>query len=162
MTENELKAVLAHEIGHIANRDCITAAHIIAINAGFFTIFRIGLNMLTSNSNSKDNGKAKGAFVVIGLGLASVVIGTLFRYAISREREFAADTCSVALTGSSKYLASALKKIEQQGEDKIKNSVLHNTAHALSYSHSYINNPTDGFAYLFSSHPPVKNVSCKF
>ena len=152
MNNNELKAVLAHEIGHIANRDCITAAHIIAINAGFYTIYRLGLDMHKGS-------KKGGAYVFIALGLTTVCIGTLFRYAISREREYAADTCSVALTGNAKYLASALKKIEQQGEDKIKKSVLHDPAHALSYSHSYFNNPTAGFFSLLSSHPPVKDVS---
>jgi len=166
LSKEELHAVIAHEIGHLVNQDSRTATHLIAINSGFFALFRLGLNMLgrgQNNSNSKNNPNAV-AFVLMLAGGASSLLGLLFRQAVTRSREYSADACSLAFTGEHKHLASALRKISRQSTSQ-QQGVLQLPGNKLMFSHMYLNNPrANSFIKMpnfimkaISTHPPIED-----
>ncbi|PRP76733.1 protease HtpX-like protein [Planoprotostelium fungivorum] len=167
LTPGELYAVLAHEIGHLANQDSRTAMHLIAINAGYFAIFRIGLNMLSANrrGNAREGNKHAVAYVLMAAGALSSLLGLLYKQAVTRSREYAADACSLAFTGDHRELASALRKISQQHPSTQKDSPLSLPGNQMMFSHMYINNTSSAFSMgmpsflmkLLSTHPATED-----
>ena len=106
----ELEAVMSHEIGHILNKDIRVMLISIAIVGA---IQMVGEVLIRSRSRSS---RSKGNFLpLIGLLFLTigVILGTLTRLAISREREYLADSTGAHLTSNPKALASALEKIAQ-------------------------------------------------
>ncbi len=114
LSKQELEAVMAHEVGHILNRDIrvmlIATTFVGAIEMIGETIWRTSFF-----SRSSDNNIAGTATFIIGLLFITLgtLIGTLAKLAISREREFLADATSAKLTNNPLALVSALKKISQ-------------------------------------------------
>lgn len=117
----ELQAVLAHEFGHILNRDirvmlvAITLVGILQLMADLILrgIWRSSGRVRVGSSDRKNGG---GAGLVIVLAIVAVWLigfigGTLVQLGISRKREFLADAESAALTRNPLSLASALRKI---------------------------------------------------
>jgi len=165
----ELRAVLAHEIGHVRNGDSRTALHLIAMNAGFFAVLRLALNLVQSRrrgDEKNDKNTLAPKVILLAIGAALSLLGVLFRAMISRRREYEADACSIAFTHNHKPLQSALRKISvntkqpmarvlERGRDR--ESVLSNPSNSLMYSHMYINMPDmSPLLSLFSSHPPIE------
>jgi len=160
LNDKEVEAVLGHELTHIRNGDVrmLVIAVIIAGVVSFFAelFFRIFFNLgrsysSSSSSSSSDSGDRKGggaiviilAIVLIGLAwLLSVVV----RLALSRSREFLADAGSVELTKNPDAMISALRKIEGRGELPDATSAVMEMC---------IDNPREGFADLFATHPSV-------
>ncbi len=70
--ENELRAVLAHEIGHLKNGDSNTAIHLVAINMGFYAAFRWGMQMLqrARRNNEKGNKDPNAILAPVLLGVS--------------------------------------------------------------------------------------------
>ncbi len=114
LSKPELEAVMAHEVGHILNRDIrvmlIATTFVGAIQMIGETLWRT--SWLRSSS---DNNKAGTASFIIGLLFVTLgaLIGTLAKLAISREREFLADATSAKLTNNPLALVSALEKISK-------------------------------------------------
>lgn len=110
----ELEAVIAHEMGHIKNRDIRLMLIAITIVGIFSFAANIALRSAWYSAGGRDN---KGKIVIVLIGLITLVIGvfgsTLVRLALSRKREYLADASSALLTRRPEALASALKKIEQ-------------------------------------------------
>ncbi len=156
LDDAELEAVLGHELTHIRNGDVrmMVIAVIIAGVIGFFAelIFRLvlqgGLRFGGSRSNG-DRGKGGGGIVII-IGIALVALAWLLsvviRFALSRRREFLADAGSVELTKNPDGMIGALRKIEGRGE-------LHHATSAVM--EMCVDNPREGFADLFATHPSV-------
>jgi Zn-dependent protease with chaperone function len=113
-TPEEIRAVMAHEIGHLANGDGKTMMQMIAMNAGFFAVLDIGLRLMhmTSSNRRTDDPRVAIGMALAGVGFFFVVFGVLFQFRTSRRREFAADASSVAFTRDNRALASALRKME--------------------------------------------------
>ncbi|PKL36996.1 hypothetical protein CVV38_03875 [Candidatus Peregrinibacteria bacterium HGW-Peregrinibacteria-1] len=111
LEKSEMEAVMAHEVGHILNRDIkvmlISVAIIGAIQLVGQILLRSGYSS-RSNSNSKGNILPLIGFLLLTVG---VFISTLTRLAISREREYLADATSARITSNPRALASALRKI---------------------------------------------------
>ncbi len=149
----ELEAVIAHEMGHIGNRDIrlnmiiITGLGVCAMLAEL--LFRIG----GSGGRHKDEGTAKTAIFLIGFALLifNFVVAPIIRMAISRTREYAADATAAYITRNPAALARALRKISQDARvevlDKSKNM-----------SHACIYDPLDPnrMAFFGSTHPPIE------
>eukprot|EP01103_Thecamoeba_quadrilineata_P012351 TRINITY_DN3169_c0_g1_i2.p1 TRINITY_DN3169_c0_g1~~TRINITY_DN3169_c0_g1_i2.p1 ORF type:complete len:403 (+),score=60.84 TRINITY_DN3169_c0_g1_i2:36-1244(+) len=185
LSPNELKAVLAHEIGHLFNGDSRTSLHLVAMNAGFYGLVRVGLSMLRnlalsqssgSGSSPNSNSSAKEisipilAITFISAGSLTYLLGVLFRFYVSREREYSADACSVAFTGDHQDLAKALEKITRFDKfaDVNTHKVLNAPENRMMFSHMYIYDPSLNrlsgrssrslhWIYgLFSTHPPTQ------
>jgi heat shock protein HtpX len=152
MPQNELEAVLAHELSHIKHRDMLIST-LAAVMAG--AIMMIGRMAWFAElfggmrrSNDREGGGLSALLLIILAPLAAFVI----QMAISRSREFAADEGSAALTGDPSALKKALERISRTVEE------VPMTQAAPATSHMYIVNPfaREGFlANLFSTHPSL-------
>jgi len=148
-TREELKGVIGHELSHVINRDILTSS-IVATLAG--AIMMIGSMIRWSamfglGRRDDDEGGLEG--LLIG-GILAPLAATLIQLAISRTREYQADAGGAKLTHNPLYLASALRKLEAANE---RMPLEANPATA----HLFIVNPlsAQGFARLFSTHPPI-------
>lgn len=151
MNKYELEGVIAHELSHIKNYDILLST-IVSVFVGFVVIisdfiFRFGF-VRNRNSDNKSNP----IIMIIGLIflLLSPLFATLMQLALSRKREFLADSSAVEITRNPEGLISALKKLS---DDPTKSS----TANKAT-AHMYIVNPLKGEkekTNIFSTHPPI-------
>jgi heat shock protein HtpX len=161
LNDRELEAVLGHELTHIRNGDVqlLVIAVVIAGVIGFFAelFFRIFFNSgvrysggRSSSSSSDGNKKGGGAFAIVLLAIALIALAwglsLVVRFALSRSRELLADAGSVELTKDPDAMISALRKIEGRGELPGATSAVMEMC---------IDNPREGFADLFATHPSV-------
>jgi heat shock protein HtpX len=168
LDDREIEAVLGHELTHIRNGDVqmMVIAVIIAGAVGFFAelFFRsftnfgyyggYGRRSWSSSSSSDDNRRSSGGGAIIVVIIAVVLIGLawllsqMVRLALSRSREYLADAGSVELTKNPDAMISALRKIENRGELPGATSAVMELC---------LDNPREGFADLFATHPSVKS-----
>ena len=151
----ELEGVLAHELSHIKNYDILLQT-IASIFVGFVTIisdlfFRISIR---SNRKDNDNNSVNAIFALIGVIflILSPIFATLLQLALSRNREYLADSSAIELTRNPQGLINALKKISSD-EDPLEQA--NKSTECL-----YISSPIkkEGFSKkLFSTHPPIKD-----
>jgi heat shock protein HtpX len=157
LDDNELEAVLGHELTHIRNGDVrmMVIAVIIAGVIGFFAelLFRLwfntGLGMRRSRSSEEDRGRGGNMIaIVIAVALIAVawLLSVVIRFALSRSREFLADAGSVELTKNPDAMISALRKIEGRGELPGATSAVMEMC---------VDNPREEFSDLFDTHPSV-------
>ena len=150
LTDEELEGVLAHELGHVKNRDILTSS-IVATLAGAITLIaRMAYwgELLTGRGSRDRNG---GALTALAMLILAPFAAMLIQLAISRSREYEADATGAHTTGNPYALARALQKIE----DYAKRVPLQATP---STAHLFIIAPLLGgtFSGLFSTHPPTK------
>ncbi|MGA2998769.1 M48 family metallopeptidase [Bradyrhizobium sp.] len=170
LNDQEVEAVLGHELTHIRNGDVqmMVIAVIIAGVVGFFAelFFRSFTNFgyyggygrgswsssSSEQSSSSDNKRssAGGAIIVIIIAVALIALAwalsQLVRLALSRSREYLADAGSVELTKNPDAMISALRKIENRGELPGATSAVMELC---------LDNPRQGFSDLFATHPSV-------
>ena len=172
LNDQEVEAVLGHELTHIRNGDVqmMVIAVIIAGVVGFFAelFFRSFTNFgyyggyggygrrswsssSSDESSSSDNKRGSGgAIIVIIVAVALIALAWLLsqmvRLALSRSREFLADAGSVELTKNPDAMISALRKIENRGELPGATSAVMELC---------LDNPRQGFSDLFATHPSV-------
>ncbi len=154
LNRTELEGVIAHELSHIGNRDMLLST-VVVVLVGFITILAdIFLRSSMWGGSRSDNEKGAGVFVIIGIVLAILtpVIASLIQLAISRKREFLADSSGALLTRYPEGLASALEKISWYNKPMVRA----NNATA----HLFIANPFGGagssISKLFMTHPPIE------
>lgn len=156
---NELQGVIAHELGHIKNYDILLMS-VVSIIMGVVVMISDSLqrNLIFGSFSKNDNKKSPknviySIFFIVSL-LLMPIIATLIQLAISRKREFMADTYSAEITRNPKWLINALTKISKDP------NILKTSSNATA--HMYIVNPlTKGniikkINSLFSTHPPVE------
>ena len=163
LNDQEIEAVLGHELTHIRNGDVqlMVIAVVIAGVVGFFgelffrSFFYSNWNFGggRSSSRSSSDGDSKGgggAIVVVIIAVALILLAWLLsqvvKLALSRSRELLADAGSVELTKNPDAMISALRKIEHRGELPGATSAVMEMC---------LDNPREGFADLFATHPSV-------
>jgi len=158
LDENELEAVLAHELTHIKNRDVtvITLASFFAMVASFIVqqFFFFGFGM----ENDRRDRQGGGVSAVMVVWLASIIVWAVSYVLIrtlSRYREYAADRGSAILTGHPGYLASALLKI-QSG---MRMSPTRDLRQAEAFNAFFIFPAMrkDSLMELFATHPTIEH-----
>ncbi len=155
LEKTELRAVIAHELTHIRNRD-VRLLIISVIFVGIFSffgelvfrnMFRIGRH--TGGYSRGKNGDSRGGGAIILIALAIIVISYLLalvvRFMISRRREFLADAGAVDLTRDPDAMISALKKISGKSDLGVPGDV----------QQMCIDNDQP-FAGIFMTHPPIE------
>jgi len=157
LDRSELEGVIAHELSHIGNRDMLLGT-VIVVLAGFIAMAsNIFLRSLYWGGSRRRNDRGAGiiflALAVIGAILAPIA-ATLIRLAISRRREFLADTSGALLTRYPEGLASALEKISvDQTPMRIASNA---TAHLFIASPFKGKQSFNWFTKLFLTHPSVE------
>lgn len=159
LDRSEIEGVVAHELAHIGNKDTLIST-IVVVLVGMIVImtdFFFRISFYGGRSNSRNNGGVV-RMVMIAVALLLAVLAPLLaqmmKMAISRKREFLADSSGALLTRYPEGLASALEKISQD-YTPIKRA---NDA----TSHLYIVNPLKGkeqkswLHKLFMTHPPIE------
>lgn len=152
LDERQLYGVLAHEFGHVGNRDILISS-VAAVLAGAITMLATWAqwSMFFGGGRDEEDSSPLGAFGALLAIILAPIAATLIQLAISRSREYQADQTGASITGDPLALASALRTLEQ-GTRAIPSP----TAQP-AFAHLYIANPLSGggLAQLFSTHPPM-------
>jgi heat shock protein HtpX len=154
LDDEELEGVLAHELGHVKNRDILTSS-IAATLAGAITmIARMGYWASLFGGYGGGDRRERGGGGLSGLMMIIVapIAASLIQLAISRSREFEADKTGAETTGDPYALARALQKLDAYSK-RIPMEA------SPSNAHLFIVAPllgSGGIASLFSTHPPMK------
>lgn len=150
LERDEVAAVMAHELGHIKNRDILIGSIAAAIATGITYVAQMA--MFSSMFGGSDDDDAPNPIALILMMLLAPLAASLIQAALSRSREFEADRVGAAIAGDGTSLARALQKIEAHAA-RVPMDV--NPAQAAAY----IVNPLTGrrvqFARLFLTHPPT-------
>lgn len=156
MDDDELEAVMAHELGHVRNYDIRVMMIVFGLVSAIGLIADMLLHLMWFGGNDEDN-SPNPLFIVLGIAAAILApfVALLVQLAVSRRREYLADGSGALLTRYPEGLASALEKIRDHGSVMRKQ----NTATA----HFFFANPLKGksVAKLFSTHPPIEDRIAK-
>jgi heat shock protein HtpX len=153
----ELEGVIAHELTHIRNRD----VRLLIISVIFVGIFAFLAEMLfrgriLSHAGGGNKGKNGGViFIALILAIIGYSISMIFRFAISRKREYMADAGGAELTKNPLALASALRKISS--DPAIEAVKRQDVAQMFIENPSVKNKEEKGmlFSSIFATHPPI-------
>lgn len=155
LDDRELEGVIAHELAHIRNKDVrLLIISIIFVGIFAFAVEILFRSVLYGGGRRRDN-KTDGRVLIITLVVAVIVyfFSILFKFALSRKREYLADAGAVEMTKNSRALASALRKIsgnsdlDVQGEDLKQAFIENDPKHSKGFLAS--------LGGLFSTHPPI-------
>src|SRR5438128_7918934 len=155
LTREELEGVMAHELGHVRNRDILIGTIAAAIAGAISMLAHIAQwSMIFGGfGGRRDEDEGTGGLIA---GIAMIIIAPiaagLIQMAISRSREYEADATGARISGNPLALASALRKL-QAGSQRIPMDANPATAHM------FIVNPlrSGGIVNLFSTHPPMED-----
>lgn len=153
LNDEELEGVLAHELGHVRNRDILISS-VAATLAGAITMLaRMGYWASLFGMGGDREDREGGGFVALLMLILAPIAATLIQLAVSRSREYQADATGAEITGNPYALASALRKLDADSK-RIPMQASPSTAHL------FIVAPLLGmsgmtFANLFSTHPPI-------
>jgi heat shock protein HtpX len=147
LNDEELEGVLAHELGHVNNRDILISS-IAATLAGAITFLaRFGFFFGGMGDRNERRGGAGGGLLML---IVAPIAAMLIQLAVSRSREYQADATGAHMTGNPYALASALSKLDAYSRRLP-------MAGTPSTAHLFIIQPFLGmnFGSLFSTHPPI-------
>jgi heat shock protein HtpX len=159
LNDDELEGVIAHELSHIRNKD----VRLLIVSIIFVGIFAFLVEILLRSAfysgmgRSRKNDRGRGIYVLIALALAVVgfLITSVFRFAISRQREYMADAGAAQLTKRPKALAAALEKVSSNSRIE--------AVTRKDVAQLFIDNPREPkkdlvsfFNGLFATHPPIE------
>jgi heat shock protein HtpX len=151
LTDEELEGVLAHELGHVRNRDILISS-IAATLAGAITMLaNMGKwAMIFGGMGNRDDRDRGGGLAALFMLIVAPIAAMLIQLAVSRSREYQADASGAHFTGNPYALASALSKLDAYSR-RVPMVATPSTAHL------FIVQPLLGmnFGSLFSTHPPI-------
>lgn len=161
LNDEELEGVIAHELMHIQNRDVRLLIFSIIFVGIFSFIIQVAFRSLLFGGLSggrrrdgKDNGAAL-MLVILVVSVVAYILSLLFKFALSRKREYMADAGAAQMTKNPLALASALKKISGNAEIQ--------SVKSEDVQEMFIENPPGSSAgflgeigSLFSTHPPIE------
>jgi len=151
LSESELEGVIAHELGHVRNRDILISSIAATLAAAITFAARMAMyaGMFGGHRDDRDGGPSP--IGLLAMMILAPLAALLIQAAISRSREFAADATAARITGNPYGLADALRKI-----DALARRVPLDANPATA--HMFIVKPAvrQAFASLFSTHPPTE------
>lgn len=149
LNREELKGVLAHELGHVKNRDVLITT-MAAVLASVITMIAHWGMYFGGYRDDREGGGANPLFLIL-LAILAPIAASLINLAISRAREYQADASGAQICGHPEALASALQKLERGSESM----PMRDANPALSSLYIVKPNPGSWFVNLFSTHPPI-------
>jgi heat shock protein HtpX len=162
MDERQLIGVLAHELSHVKNRDTLVGTIAATIGGAVSFLAQMGQFQLIFGGGDEENGNPIMALAAI---ILAPIAAMIIQLAVSRSREYLADTTGAALTGDPEGLAQAL---EQLAAGQQVGGVLGKFGRRApkpvpqgnpAFGHLWIVSPLSGtpMATLFSTHPPLED-----
>ena len=150
MNDQELEGVVAHELGHVKNRDILTSSVAATIAAAITFLARMAFWFGGSRDDEEEGGSGWAGLIML---ILAPIAAMLIQMAISRTREYAADETSAQVTHNPNELISALGKLENWSKRIPMSDVNPATAHL------FIIKPFTGasFMRLFSTHPSTED-----
>jgi heat shock protein HtpX len=151
LSREEIAGVMAHELGHVRNRDTLTMT-ITATIAGAISMLA---NFAFFFGGNRDNNNPLGFVGILIAAIVAPLAALLVQMAVSRTREYSADRAGAEISGQPRALASALAKISNAAHRIPNMAAERNPASA----HLFIVNPLSGARMdnLFSTHPATEN-----
>tara|TARA_R110002073_G_scaffold89852_1_gene212393 strand:+ start:16864 stop:17820 length:957 start_codon:yes stop_codon:yes gene_type:complete len=158
LEDDELEAVIAHELTHIINRD----VRLLIVSIIFVGIFAFVTEIAFRSvlyGGGRGNGKKEGGaiFIILALGVIGLILSSFFKFTLSRKREYLADAGAAEMTKNPLALANALRKIsEDPWIEAVKRE---------DVAQMFIEHPTKKedkksivsfFNGMFATHPPIK------
>jgi heat shock protein HtpX len=151
LPRDQVRGVIAHELGHIANRDILVMTIAAMIGAAIAAIANIlQFSMIFGGGDDEDSGPLGIVGVLVAIIVAPLA-AMILQLAVSRQREYLADASAAQYLGEGRPLAEALATL-QRGVEAVPMNV-NPATEAL-----YIANPLSkrGFSAMFSTHPPME------
>jgi heat shock protein HtpX len=153
LDRNEVAGVMAHELAHIKHRDILTSTVAAGIGTAISYLAQMAFFFGGGSSDDEEGGSPFGIVGMILMIILAPIAAMIIQMAISRQREYAADTEGAAIAGDPLYLATALEKIHAMAR-----GVPIHTPPAMNAM--MIAEPLNAFgggmAGLFSTHPPLE------
>ena len=151
MSDEELEGVLAHELGHVKNRDILISSIAATLAGAIMMLASMARWAAIFGGVGRDDDDGGGVFGLLFMMFLAPLAAALIQMAISRTREYLADATAAEMTGSPYGLAHALEKLGKATQ-RIPMKANPSTAHM------FIVNPLSGRAMmkLFSTHPPLE------
>jgi heat shock protein HtpX len=153
LTREELEGVMAHELGHVRNRDILIGTIAAMIAGAISMLANMAQWAMIFGGGRRDEDEGPGGIIgVIAMIIIAPIAAALIQMAISRSREYEADATGARICGNPLWLASALRKLET-GAKQVPLDANPATAHM------FIVNPLKGggLQNLFSTHPPIED-----
>jgi heat shock protein HtpX len=153
LNDEELEAVIAHELTHIKNRD-VRLLIISIVFVGIFAFISEALFRSMRFGGMRKGKKGAGIIIILVLALFGYLIASLLRFALSRKREFLADAGSAELTRRPHALASALRKVSA---DSTIEAVKRKDVAQMFIENPQVKEKESSFSLssLFATHPPI-------
>lgn len=150
MTDRELTAVMAHEMGHVKNYDIRVMMIVFGLVSAIGLLADVFLRLMMFGG---DDDAPNPIFLVLGLvaALLAPIVAILVQAAVSRQREYLADASGALTTRDPDALASALEKLGGKSTTRLHRQ-------NASTAHLFFANPlkSGGITNLFSTHPPIE------
>ena len=170
MDERELRGVLAHELSHVKNRDTLVGTIAATIGGAVSWLAQMAQFQMLFGGGSDEEGHGTNPIGLLAAVILAPLAAMIIQMAVSRGREYLADSTGAAVTGDPDGLASALEKLAAAsaggglfgrfGRRRAGAGSAQAPAPALNpaFAHLYIVNPLAGadLASLFSTHPPIE------
>jgi heat shock protein HtpX len=151
LNDEELEGVLAHELGHVNNRDILISSVAATVAGAITMLASMGRwAMFFGGMGDRDDREGGGGLAALIMLILAPIAATLIQLAVSRSREYQADASGAHYTGNPYALASALAKLDTYSR-RLPMQATPSTAHL------FIIQPLLGmnFGSLFSTHPPI-------
>ncbi len=151
LNDEELEGVLAHELGHVNNRDILISSVAATIAGAVTLLASMGRwAMIFGGMERNDRDRGGGGLGALLMLIVAPIAASLIQLAVSRSREYQADATGAHFTGNPYALASALSKLDAYSR-RVPMAATPSTAHL------FIIQPLLGmnFGSLFSTHPPI-------
>ena len=156
LDDEELEGVLAHELGHVRNRDILISSIAATLAAAITMLARMVYYAELFGGfggRGDDRERGGGAFSALAMLILAPIAAMLIQLAISRSREYEADATGAHFTGNPFALARALKKLDGWSK-RLPMQAAPSTAH-LFIVQPFLGMGGMSFANLFSTHPPI-------
>src|SRR5580698_1762191 len=151
LNDEELEGVLAHELGHVGNRDILISSVAATIAGAITMLASMGRFAMIFGGGDRD--RRGGGLSALFMLIVAPIAASLIQLAVSRSREYQADATGAHYTGNPYALASALQKIDANSR-RTPMQATPSTAH-LFIVQPFLGVNAGTFANLFSTHPPV-------
>jgi len=152
LDQEELEAVMAHELSHVLHRDILIQSIAATVGAAIMMLANMARWAAIFGAGSRDDRNGGNPLAMLATALLAPIAAMIVQAAISRTREFAADAGGAELTGHGRALARALEKIDTT----VRRVPL---AANPATAHLFIMQPflgMKGITQLFSTHPPTE------